>query len=218
MRRLAIACLCFCAAAQASEGSWAQAAMDMAPGCRVQLSVPNKAQVSYGRDNGGSGAVTVGYSPSNGSKFSYADPLYMSFLCVDASADLTTGSPVRFDQQQGKWVKDADNFLSVQVWVDEFTLADKRRFSDAVRFFELLTTNAQGYAYTQDDITGEVRGRRRQMFYCVFHRAKAICGESTMGQLSLIRRNSKNDLTPYALRILRSIEFLDDSPAPLAPN
>lgn len=32
-----------------------------------------------------------------------------------------------------------------------------------------------------------------------------------MGLLPHIRRNPRHDLTPYALKILRSIEFLDDA-------
>ncbi|GIX23872.1 MAG: hypothetical protein KatS3mg122_1103 [Caldimonas sp.] len=95
----------------------------------------------------------------------------------------------------------------------------KRTLDRAVRFFELRSVNATGYAVTQDDVIGDERGRRRVLDYCLFHKAKAVCSsfDTRMGYVPDIRRNPKNDLTPYALKILRSIEFIDDATTPAAP-
>jgi hypothetical protein len=185
--------------------------------CRVRLQLPNRAVVNSegpGMGELGSGGIGIA-KPPRAQTLPYEDELVLGFGCYEnLISELTDGYPVRFDALQGKWVKDMDRFFDKQVWRDELTPKDRKQYTDAVRVFEIRTRTALGFAFTQDDLIGDERGRRRQMRYCIFHVKKALCGESTMALLPLIHRNRKNDLTPYALRILRSIEFLPDVAVP----
>jgi hypothetical protein len=45
--------------------------------------------------------------------------------------------------------------------------------------------------------------------YCLFRAKVALCGHGEVGALI---DGPKGDLTPYVLQILRSIEFLPDTP------
>jgi len=62
---------------------------------------------------------------------------------------------------------------------------------------------------TIDDAIGDEDGRQRHLHYCLIKPPKALCGNDDMGYLNA---GKKGDLTPYALQILRSIEFIDDVP------
>ncbi|MCK9194185.1 MAG: hypothetical protein M0P19_09975, partial [Nevskia sp.] len=70
-----------------------------------------------------------------------------------------------------------------------------------------------GWAVTVDDTIGEERNRGRRLHYCLIHQPKALCGTGDMGYLSDF---PKGDLTAYSLKILSSIEFIDDEP--LSPS
>lgn len=196
-----------CCTAVSAQDSWRRVLMDMAPGCRIQMSVPIGAQAGFGKANRGSGGVSIEHPPRT-TKLPYRYPLTFTFICYDAADDLTAQDPVRFDHTKNKWVRD------MRPYFDRFPegLPPQRQkiFDRAILFHELQTVNAQGFAFTEDDLAGDESGRRRQMSYCIFHMQKAICGESTMALISMIRQHPGNDLTPLALRILRSIEFLDD--------
>jgi len=133
--------------------------------------------------------------------------LYFGFVCYDAATkDLHKGEPVRYDANKGKWVRDSANMLNVGT--EGWTSAEKRTLDRAVHFFELRAVNAQGYAYTQDDINGDEDSRMRRLHYCLIHPPKALCGDGDIGYLNDGR---KGDLTHYSLQILRSIEFIDDA-------
>ena len=49
------------------------------------------------------------------------------------------------------------------------------------------------------------------MNFCLFNSQGTICGYGVVGML---RDGRKGDLTPHALKIIRSIEFLPDEPQP----
>ncbi len=209
----------WCTAALAEDG-WRQTLMDMAPGCRIRISIPIDAQAGYGKANRGSGGLNIEYPP-RATKLPYRYPLTFTFICYPASDDLTAQDPVRFDRTGNKWVRDMRPYF--ERFPDGLSPQRQEIFDRAIRFHEIQTANAQGFAFTEDDLDGDETGRRRQMSYCIFHMQKAVCGESTMALLPMIRQHPGNDLTPFALRILRSIEFLDDEdarpdPSPSAPG
>lgn len=186
--------------------------LDMAPGCRILVHAPHGAWVSSGKEGGGSGGMMVDHPP-RGTKKPYVNPFYLPFICHEADPEeLTIGRPVRFDNAAQQWVRDMQKFFDYQgVPIDAKWREDQLR---AVRFYELRAVNSYGFAYTHDDVVGDEAARRRQLNYCLFRAAQAICGDTEVGNLNDIRRNRKNDLTSYALQILRSVEFLDDAPAP----
>ncbi|WP_156824684.1 hypothetical protein [Caldimonas manganoxidans] len=196
------------------------AVLDMGPGCRIQLQVPQKA--GYGGippESGfpGRGGITI-ENPLNLKRKTYIEPLYLRFFCYDADPQaLSKGLPVRFDPHANVWRRDMQNLYES----NGFELDDdfKKTLERGVRFYELRSVNASGFAVTQDDVIGDENKRRRVLDYCLFHDKKAVCSsfDTRMGYVPDIRRNPKNDLTPYALKILRSIEFIDDATTPAAP-
>lgn len=101
-----------------------------------------------------------------------------------------------------------------QRWQVSLPPEDEELFAGKTRIYQLTNSNASGWVVTIDDATGEEFGRRRMLHYCLIHPPKALCGSGEMGYIEDIRRHPKNDLTPYALKILRSIEFLDEPGKP----
>jgi len=188
--------------------------LDMGEGCHISVKVPPKAEGGALRadpEKNVRGRASIGVTaPPRATRVAYEDVFGMTLGCYDVTENLTDGYPVRYDEVQRKWVKDMDRFLEKQVWKDELTKEDRRQYSAAVKFYGLSPLNAHGFAFTQDDMIGDERGRRRHMRYCLFRAQKAVCGESTVALLSDIKRDRRNDLTQYALRILRSIEFVSD--------
>ncbi|GIX24420.1 MAG: hypothetical protein KatS3mg122_3232 [Caldimonas sp.] len=190
------------------------ALIDMGPGCRIRLQVPQKA--GYGGippDGGfpGRGGITI-ENPLNLKRKTYIEPLYLRFFCHDADPEaLSEGDPLSYDASTHTWRKDMEKLYGLYVDPDR---AFKKKLDQAVRIYEMKSVNAQGFAYTLDDVTGEESTRRRVLHYCLFRDKKAVCSgwDTRMGYLPEIRRHPARDLTPYALRILRSIEFVDEAP------
>ena len=109
-----------------------------------------------------------------------------------------------------------------QTWQPNLDPEEKAQLKGAFHFYPLQAANKSGWAVTVDDMTGDENGRRRTLHYCLLNPPKALCGNGDVGYL---KDGRKGDLTEYALRILRSIEFLPDDPttadgqaAPAAPE
>ncbi|MGJ7609156.1 hypothetical protein ACSFA7_32820 [Variovorax sp. LT1R20] len=83
---------------------------------------------------------------------------------------------------------------------------------NALSFHDLVSVNARGWAVAVDDTVGDERFRQRTLFYCIVRGPKAICGNNEMGYLKDIHRDPRADMTPQAICLLRSIEFLEDAP------
>lgn len=200
--------------AKAAEEPSKTAVIDMGAGCRIQLTVPGSARVSGSPEGGGSGSVTI-ENPRRLTTKRYIEPFWLPFICHDADPKvLSKGLPVRYDPDAKVWRRDMQNLYdSNGVDLDDDF---KKTLEGAVRFYELRSINASGFAVTQDDVIGDENTRRRVLDYCLFHDRKAVCSsfDTRMGYLPQIRRNPKHDLTPYALKILRSIEFIDEAATP----
>jgi hypothetical protein len=176
------------------------ALIDMGPGCRIRLQVPQKA--GYGGippDGGfpGRGGITI-ENPLNLKRKTYIEPLYLRFFCHDADDPVVTDG----------WGKR----LPSGEWVASVSPSDEPLLKGALRAHQVHSVNASGWAVAVDDVIGDERYRLRRLYYCVIRASKAVCGDSEMGYLPEIRRHPARDLTPYALRILRSIEFVDEAP------
>ena len=186
------------------------AVLDMGPGCRMSVTVPEAARESGSPEGGGSGSITI-ENPLNLKRKTYIEPFYLRFICHDADPEaLSQSAPLRYDARAQTWRKDMQKLYDLYI---EPSPSFKRALDRAVRIHEMKSVNAQGFAYTLDDVTGEESTRRRVLYYCLMHGPKAVCNsfDTRMGYLPDIQRNPRNDLTPYALKILRSIEFLDDA-------
>ncbi|PPE65673.1 hypothetical protein C1704_13680 [Caldimonas caldifontis] len=172
------------------------AVLDMGPGCRMSVTVPEAARESGSPEGGGSGSITI-ENPLNLKRKTYIEPFYLRFICYDADSEVVTNG----------WGKR----LPSGEWVASVSSSDEPLFRGALRAHQVHSVNASGWAVAVDDVIGDERYRLRRLYYCVIHEPKAVCGHSEMGLLTQIRRHPKHDLTPYALKILRSIEFLDDA-------
>jgi hypothetical protein len=74
-----------------------------------------------------------------------------------------------------------------------------------------ITAGGHGGQELAGDTIGDEAHRQRKFSFCLFHPPKAICGQGNVG---ILREGRKADLTPHALKIIRSIEFLPDEPPP----
>ena len=94
-----------------------------------------------------------------------------------------------------------------QVWKPNLDPAEEKQLKGVFHFYPLQAANRSGWAVTVNDISGDESIRRRTLHYCLINPPKAICGHGDVGYL---KDGRKGDLTDYALKILRSIEFLPD--------
>lgn len=197
--------------AKAAEEPSKTAVIDMGAGCRIQLTVPGSARVSGSPEGGGSGSVTI-ENPRRLTTKRYIEPFWLPFICHDADPEaLSESAPLRYDAPSQTWQKEMQKLYGLYTDPDP---SFKRQLDRAVRIYEMKSVNAAGFAFTLDDVIGDERGRLRYFRYCLFRGPKAICGQTDVGLLVDIRRNPKHDLTPYALKILRSIEFIDEAATP----
>ena len=123
-------------------------------------------------------------------------PFYLGFTCCAADDGIATKGWATYDDSSKKWKIN----LSPH---------DAEMFVNAHKTYQIKALNAQGWAVTINDVTGDEQWRQRHLHYCLIKDAKAVCGNGEMGYL---RSGRKGNLTPYALQILRSIEFIDDTP------
>lgn len=101
--------------------------------------------------------------------------------------------------------------LEEKKWVPDFPGAsadDVLQLKEITRTLPLQSKNGHGFYTIQDDTVGEPNRRVRHISYCLFHEKKAICGFGDVKRLA----DPKDDMLPYALKILRSVEFTDTDP------
>lgn len=175
------------------------------PGCNIAAWMPQS-----GRDGGlgsdpatGLGGLAVNPIPKSW-KSSLA-ALGFGLSCRSSDDALETSGLAKLNDKTGLWEKDLDRgFLPPPPTGDDRKLLDK-----ATRVINVRSVNAQGYASVIDDSFGDEQHRVATMHFCLFHPPSAICGYGVVGML---RDGRKGDLTPHALNIIRSIEFLSDEP------
>jgi len=175
---------------------------NMGPGCRVRLSIPNESRYS---------SNYIGYTDQGVKNSSWregglgfhrgqlpyrSDEWHFGLTCYSTDADQPRNEWVVFDSKKQLWTVNPANTDIIP--------------EQHLKVYQVKTPNAQGWAYTDDDTAVEFPDRRMQ--YCVYHGDKAICGDTDVGAIKTIRRHPLADRTPYVLKILNSIEFLEDSP------
>jgi len=146
-------------------------------------------------------------------EYALKEKVTFNFICYKSSSkDLFDGEPIEYNKQENRWVRDIPGYIRYSYALSgEDELKElSRKLDKAIRLYNLRLVNAQGYAYTQEDIIGDEAGRVRRLHYCLIHPPQALCGTGDMGYLS---DGPKADLTAYSLKILSSVEFLDDIPA-----
>jgi hypothetical protein len=168
------------------------------PGCRVKVAQPDTSRfdVTYGQESGeGGGSLVLNDLRYLRGEWSFG------LVCYSASEEHVRGGwAVR--ASDGGWTlhknESSEQLLPL----------------GALRFHELAAKNSRGWAVDVDDISGDERFRRRELFYCLIRGSKAICGGGYMGYLRDFQRHKNADLTPRILDLLRNIEFMEDAPPP----
>ncbi|WP_206952526.1 hypothetical protein [Trinickia acidisoli] len=83
---------------------------------------------------------------------------------------------------------------------------DSKILPPVSRIYQLKSRNASGFMRTTDQISGEEDQRVRFYSFCLFHDKAAVCGT---GQ-SMRLEEPKGDYLPFIMRVLRSVNFVDD--------
>jgi hypothetical protein len=125
--------------------------------------------------------------------------------------------PHAFDAERREWVPDLEKRLkwaATAIGQEELDPAYKKLRRDALRAYTLKSVNAQGFAFTEEEVIGDEKSRVRYLDYCLFYAEMALCGR---GEVGYVADGPKGDLTDYVLQILRSIEFLP-TPPPTPPS
>jgi hypothetical protein len=188
---------------------------NMGPGCRIAASFPARLKATL------SGAPNIGLprDPKAGLGAFIIDPplpkawhstLYdLSVNLTCENLDSKSFDPlVRLNPATGQWEKDHDYLASIF----DYNTSDEeyRAYVAAIRVVNLTAVNSTGYVVTQNQTMGiDEEFRQRQLFFCLPHPPKLLCGSGVVANL---RELPRGDLTPHVLDILRSIEFLPDAP------
>jgi hypothetical protein len=130
----------------------------------------------------------------------------IDFTCYHSSYAEFIYKMVRFDNKIHRWILNSHNDY------DAYRLPEAN-----FRIRQIKTKTGYGWLATHDETYGEKNSRIRNLVYCVFHDERAICGSSDVGYPETIRHNPIADRTPYVLRMVKSIEFLEDVP-PIQPE
>lgn len=124
--------------------------------------------------------------------------LYLQFECVnsnDAEA-IRNIVPASFDENRKQWEEDF-SALSAE---------DVALLKPVTRIFPLEAANSTGIAVTQEQTNGDPKTRDRRFAFCLRHPPVMLCG----GTPQIARPfYQKSDLLPFALTVVKSIEFVD---------
>lgn len=177
----------------------------LGPSCRIRMKIPQAAKSDW--------LVSSNEPTANGSgsvylRYGEIPKAFKGKECDDCSFAIGVGCHDASDSlvQQG-WAVRSDQ----GEWRINFGPSDSQAFRRAARIYTLDHGKANGWAVTFDDAIGEESGRQRHLHYCLVREPKAICGEGVMGMVEVIKKRPKTDLTAYVLRVLRTIELLDDA-------
>ncbi len=155
---------------------------NLGPGCRIKISIPKLTNLAQ-RYQSEQGRGVAGFSIKMPSHpyFSNGGEWGFTFNCYQTKEE----------QFQRIWneisPKDGGNFTSLQA------------------------VNAVGWAVTYDDTAGDERFRSRHLSYCIKNETNAICGNSDIGYIEYLENKRNIDTQSAAIRILESIEFLEDA-------
>jgi hypothetical protein len=190
---------------------------NLGQGCRIKVDLPSHAPCSsccyktpskhdpeypvVGRDREGGDIRIYLMNLPQGPKVWSID-----FTCYHSDYAELIHKMVYFDNESNRWV------LNQHEDYDAFRLPEAN-----FHLYQIKTQTGYGWLATHDETYGEESSRIRNLVYCIFHDERAICGSSDVGYPETIRRNPITDRTSYVLRMVKSIEFLEDVP-PIQPE
>lgn len=180
---------------------------NMGRGCHIKINVPSNARYGFNYVEepeqgplgaGGNGAISIMNPPF------WMGYWQLQFTCLRRDAELAKDDLIIWGKAAERWIPNPAG----------------RPFHHEMLFtiYDIQTPNASGWAHTTDDTAVAEERAERRLRYCIYHGDRAICGGSTVGGLTTINRHPEADRTPYVLKILRSIQFLDDAPQETLPT
>lgn len=188
------------------------------PGCHIAAVLPKSSTGGLGADaSTGMGGMAVDPMPK--SWRSSLDTLGFGIYCETVNNPDRIRTSAVFDKSLGEWIKDSTLMLKeLKNSKDAYSIEYAEKIVSTTNIYDIKTINAQGWAETYEDLTGDEDHRVRHMNFCILNPPKSICG---MGKVAYLADGPKGDLTQRALKIIRSIEILEDVPlgnVPPAPS
>jgi hypothetical protein len=111
--------------------------------------------------------------------------------------EIANENGAEYDSTSGKW---KGFYVSDQ---------DKSLLAPVTKVISFETVNGAGFIRVTDDVIGDDESRDRKLSYCVFDsrlaKKQAICGSGVVMHLA----HPQENFLPDALKVLRSVEFLD---------
>jgi hypothetical protein len=187
----------------------AQTVVNLGQGCEFRLSVPSSAsfRVSSGTE-GRFGSAMIGVSDLR-----FFDGIWLMGLSCYHNDDENVrpghNRMVRLDQQKKLWVKDIIARQSEAITIlDQQEREAFREMLDRVEVLDIKSVNAHGWGVLYDDYFGDDKLKKRFLLFCLFYREIALCGSTEAGFLHVLDNNRSANMTPHALKLLQSIEFI----------
>ncbi|GAC1418098.1 MAG: hypothetical protein NVSMB6_20260 [Burkholderiaceae bacterium] len=185
--------------------------VNMGPGCDIRLVDPYHGKTESGLPSDGGYTKIPPPAPSS------LEGLKLSWTCIFSDDSRVGFHGIAMpNPYTGQWTLDWSRIIgSAETKRGERWLY--RWYSAKYKLIQLKAANSSGYAIidrTQTDSetlpTEFDKGAQGAgpilLSFCLVRSPKALCGEGRVGQK---QDSSKGDLTPYALKIIRSIEFMD---------
>ncbi len=183
-------------------------------GCNIAAIVPQSTDGGLGSDpETGMGGLAVNPLPKNWK--SRLDSLGFNLYCKSSEDPDVLNTLGYLDAKNERWIKN-ERFMQKRLIesTSEYAKGYFREIIKVTKIYDVKTPNAHGWAETTEAITGDERGRRRTMSFCLPRPPKAICGGGVVGMLI---DGPKGDLTQHALKVIKSIEFLPDVAPDVVP-
>ncbi len=170
---------------------------NLGPGCRIKITIPKQAKLIQGYPSAqyrGRANFLIEMPPS----FSNDGLWWFKFNCFQTKEEEFKKFWTDVSPQDGAKFNIKSNRKS-------FTNKEGEIFTS------LRAINALGWAFTFDDTTGDENFRTRHLSYCIRNETNAICGNSDIGYIEYLENKRNIDTQSAAIRILESIEFLEDA-------
>lgn len=171
---------------------------NLGPGCRIKVDIPKWSKLNQRyqtKEHRGAAGLSFEMPPH----FSNSGRWGIDFSCFQTK-----------DEEFKKFWADR----SAKEGVNFKIKSGKKTFTDeeGSKFTSIQAINAKGWAVTFDDTAGDERYRTRHLWYCLKNSTNAICGNSDIGYIDYLENNKNIDMQSVTLKILESIEFLEDAP------
>lgn len=170
---------------------------NLGPGCRIKITIPKQAKLIQGYPSAqyrGRANFLIEMPPN----FSNDGLWWFKFNCFQTK-----------EEEFNKFWTD----VSLQDGAKFNIKSNRNSFTnkEGEIFTSLRAVNAWGWAFTFDDTTGDENFRTRHLSYCIRNETHAICGNSNIGYIEYLENKRNIDTQSAAIRILESIEFLEDA-------